>query len=102
MRIAISLIVILLLTGCHHGPAKPPADTDRLASAYVALLRLKSKVGGPDTSVTSRSFERMSADTLRAYGYTTEEFRQQVGSLSGSRDELERFTLRIQTLSGVH
>jgi hypothetical protein len=99
MRFA-SVLLVLSLLGCQSRPAKPAANADRLAEAYVSLLRLKAKIGGSDSSVTVSSYGRQSEDSLRVHGFTKDEFKRQVESLSASHADLERFSLRVQELTG--
>jgi hypothetical protein len=101
MRLSITVSLIMLLWGCHSAPKPASVDIDRLADAYVSVLRLKAQLGGSDTSMTSTQFELRSADSLKARGFDRAKFQRQFESLSSSQDNIRKFNQRVQDLLNV-
>jgi len=102
MRLSVIVFLMLLLSGCHSAPKSASVDIDRLADAYVSVLRLKARLGGTDTTMTSTQFELRSADSLKARGFDRAEFQRQFEALSSSQEDLRKFNQRVQDLLNTH
>jgi hypothetical protein len=97
MRLSIIGLLILILAGCRTSEKPPAANFERLADAYVAVLRLKAQLGA-DTTLTSARFDERSVDSLKARGFTKEEFQKQIEGLSDSPERIRLFSERVQAL----
>jgi outer membrane murein-binding lipoprotein Lpp len=98
MRPSIAVLVFLILAGCHSASKAPTMDIDRLADAYVSLVRLKAQLGRTDSSMTAAEFEQRAADSLKARGFDRAEFQRQFEAIGNSPEEVRKFNQRVQAL----
>jgi hypothetical protein len=83
--------LVFLLAACKTQTPAPTSDLERIASAHVALLRLKSSLKTADSLRSPEAFASAAADSLRTYGFTKEQFEKAFLLLSDSPARLKRF-----------
>lgn len=98
MRPSIAVLILLILAGCRSAPKAPSGDIDKLADAYVSLVRLKAHIGRTDSSMTTAEFEQRAADSLKARGFDRAEFQRQFEAVGDSPEDVRRFNQRVQAL----